>query len=341
MKVTQQDIARLAQVSQSTVSRVIAGDERVASEVRERVQSVMRQANYHVDARAKSFRSRSTELIGLVLHRPEEETREDPFLSMLVQGITESLAGSCYRLTIEQARTRGEQSRIYDDMLRSRRVDGVLYLEPEVGDARLARLQKDNFPIVVLGNPGPLPITSVDNDNVLAGRLATRHLIDQGHTSIGYLGGPEGILVSDERGEGYANTMREAGMPTRCWHARFGFHSARQRAYEIFRSPNPPEALVVLDDTMAVGVMQAAEGSGLYVPRDLAVVSFNDSILCSMVPPGLSSVNLGMNDMISLAVRRLLGQLQHPEAGAAHSRTIVPCELKIRGSSSLLVEASL
>lgn len=332
MRVTQLDIARLAQVSQATVSRVLAGDDRVDEVIRERVLGTMREQNYQPDVRARSLRLKRTGLIGLVLKRPSGGLADDPFFAALIAGIVDELEGQPYHLCVDVVSDDQSQSAVYDEMLRTRRVDGLILVESEAVDDRIALLQRDKFPFVVIGNPHNAGIASVDNDNVRAGEMATRHLIENGFRRIGFLGGPAGVTVSDDRLEGYCDAMGSIERPCRIWHADFGFETARQTALDILNDGDRPDALVVLDDFMAFGVVLAARECGVKVPEDLGLVSFNDSSLCRLVEGGLSSVNLGIDRIVRTAVSKLLSIVEGTDE-AGSTRQIVPCALVERGSS--------
>ncbi|RYG26824.1 LacI family transcriptional regulator, partial [bacterium] len=116
------------------------------------------------------------------------------------------------------------------------------------------------------------------------------------------------------------------------WHANFGSDAARTAATKILASPDRPDALVVLDDYMAMGVVLAARELGLRIPQDIGMVAFNDSNLCDLLEGGLSSVSLNIDEMVRAAGDALLAIIEgRPED--APVRTIVPCELRARGSS--------
>lgn len=332
MRVTQQDIARIANVSQATVSRVLAGDGRVEGVIRDRVVAVMKEHNYQPDSRARSLRSKRSGLIGLVVKRPQGGLSDDPFFANLVSHIIDFLVDTPFHLCVDMVVSASSQEAVYDEMLRTRRVDGLILVEAEASDERILRLQAEGFPFVLLGNPmtDSDRLWSVDNDNVHAGELATRHLIQQGFEKIGFLGGPEGVVVSEDRAQGYRNAIG-SGAPL-IWHAEFGLQAARQSALDILSSDRRPDALVVLDDFMAMGVVLAARELGLRIPEDLGLVSFNDSSLCGLLEGGLTSVSLNIPEMVRLATGRLLKIIEEsPIYG--ERRVIVPCELKARGSS--------
>jgi DNA-binding LacI/PurR family transcriptional regulator len=331
MRVTQFDIAKLACVSQATVSRVLAGDERVEDSIRTRVIAVMQEKNYRPDVRGQSLRNRRTGLIGLVLKRPHGGLVGDPFFAALTAGIIDFLCGEPYHLCVDMVTDDVSQEGVYDEMLRSRRVDGLILVEPEASDERIELLQRDHFPFVLIGNPKNEAIFSVDNDNVHAGNLAASHLYEQGYREVGFLGARTGIAVSDDRIEGYAMAAAAYGETPKVYHAEFGFEAARLRAIEIFAAAKRPGGLVVLDDFMAFGVYQAARESRVSIPDDLGLIAFNDSSLCSLLPGGLSSISLAIEEIVRTTVSKLLRVIEGETVTPV--RDIVPCELRARGTS--------
>ncbi len=333
MRVRQQDIARLAKVSQATVSRVLAGDAKVDSKITERVRAVMQAHNYQPDVRARSLRSKRTGLIGMVIKRPHGGLNSDPFFANLIAEIMDFLDGEPYHLCLDVASDEESQVAIYDEMLRTRRVDGLILVESEARDERIQRLQDDAFPFVLLGNPWDTDrIWSVDNDNALASEMATRHLIDQGYQTIGMIAGPVGITVSEDRIQGYERAIQGTGQRVRVWNSEFGSKAAKETALNALDSTPTPDALVVLDDFMAMGVVQAARELGRQIPKDLGIVSFNNSHLCDLLECGLSSVSLNIDAIVRHACEQLI-QAINGEEGEDPIRRIVPTELHVRGSS--------
>ncbi|MBS1706061.1 MAG: LacI family DNA-binding transcriptional regulator [Armatimonadetes bacterium] len=341
MRVTQQDIARLASVSQATVSRVVAGDARVEDEIRERVLGVMKSHNYRPDVRARSLRQQRTHLVGLVMKRDARDLQGDPFFSMFVSEILDYLSNTPYHLCVDIASSAVSQTNVYDELLRTRRVDGLILVESEPRDNRATRLQADHFPFVLVGNPGEAKhLHSVDNDNVLAGAIATQHLIEQGYRKVGFIAGPSELTVSKDRVEGYCQTVSSAGLRPRIWYSDFGFDAARSVGLQALSSEDRPDSLVVLDDFMAMGVVDAARELRLAVPQSLGIVSFNDTHLCNLVPGGLTSVSLNIREVVRRACGTLL-RIVEDRNEEPPSRVVVPCALKVRGSSLRTPEVAL
>lgn len=333
MRVTQRDIARLAKVSQATVSRVLSGDDRVEVAIRERVSEVIREQNYQPDVRAQSLRNQRAGMIGLVIKRPQGGILNDPFYANLIASIVEQLSETEFHLCVDSAVDNDKHQMLYDEMLRSRRVDGLILVEPEASDERILRLQRDKFPFVLIGNPlHAAEVHSVDNDNVLAAEALTRHLIDQGYRRIAFIGAKAGITVSDDRIAGYQRALRGVQEEHLIFHSDFGSEPARETAREVFSLPNRPDAVIVLDDFMALGVSAASREFKLSVPRDLGIGSFNDTSLCEVINGGLTSVNLNIPEIVRLSVTRLLDVI-YGRSIPGSPRILVPSSLSIRNST--------
>ena len=328
MRVTQQDIARISEVSQATVSRVLAGDERVDGQIRDRVLAVMNTHNYRPDVRARSLRQRKTHLIGLVIKREVGSLQDDPFFAMLIAEVVDALAGSPWHLCLDIAADTARQHSIYDELLRTRRVDGLILVESEASDERILRLQQDHFPFVLVGNAAEMPeLHAIDNDNFRAAEIATSHLLEQGYRRIAFLAGPKTLTVTRDREAGYRNVVPEAIVA----YTDFGAHSAREAAAQLLDAYQP-DAILAMDDTMAMGVIQAARERILAIPQDLGVVGFNDTPLCDHVEGGLTSVNLQIGNMVQWAIRRLVAVIDDTSVLGGR-QAIMGCELMVRGSS--------
>lgn len=332
MKVTQIEIAKLAQVSQATVSRVLSGDPKVAPLIRDRITRVMSEQNYRPDSRARSLRSRRTQLIGLVVNRAPGSLSDDPFFSGFISEIIDYLRSSQYHLCLDSATTGNSEAAVYDELLRTRRVDGLILVESEARDHRISLLQEDHFPFVLLGNPlGSTEIHSVDNDNVQAGAMATEHLLEQGYKRIGIIGARSGVTVSDDRIAGYQKAIRGHQSEHLIWHADFGLQPTLATARLLLRMENRPDAFVVIDDYMAMGVVAAARELGVKIPTELGLVGFNDSSLCGLIEGGLTSVSMNIPGLVRRACSTLIRLIETD--GLPAKRSIEGCDLKVRGSS--------
>lgn len=331
----QVEIARLAGVSQATVSRVLKGDPQVNDEMRERVLAVVQELGYVPDARAQSLRSQRTRLLGLVVHRAPEALAGDPFFSALIASIVEQAGRHDYHLCVDTARTARSQRAIYEELLRTRRVDGLILVESETHDKRIERLSREGFPFVLIGRYEPIDaICSVDNDNIGAAFMATDYLIRTGRRRIAYIGGPAGLTVTRDRLQGYKNALESHGVgydPRRVVFAEFNERSAASAMVELLNPTPPPDAVVGMDDLIALSAMRAAKRQGRRVPDDIAFIGFNDSPLCLYVEPSLTSITVDIPALARRATEMLITLIEGHEPRP--KRQIVPARLVKRESA--------
>ncbi len=332
---TQDQIARLSQVSQATVSRVLRGDPRVNEELRQRVLAVIEKHGYVPDARAQSLRSQRTGLLGLVVHRSPKQLARDPFFSALIAAIIEFAGKAGYHLCVDAARAVQSRRAIYEDLLRTRRVDGLILVEPQTQDERMPRLLEEGFPFVLIGRYEPTDaVYSVDNDNVGAGRLATEHLLRKGHRRIAYIGGPRGLFVCEDRYKGYRQALEEAGVcgePELVAWGDFSEEHGYRAMSRMLSLPEPPTAVVAVDDVVAMGALRAGKDRGILIGERLAVIGFNDSPFCQYMDPPLSSVAVDIRALAQIATDVLIRLIEGREV--AQRRYIVPCHLVERASA--------
>jgi len=331
----QVEIARLAGVSQATVSRVLKGDPQVNDEMRERVLAVVQELGYVPDARAQSLRSQRTRLLGLVVHRAPEALAGDPFFSALIASIVEQAGRHDYHLCVDTARTVRSQRAIYEELLRTRRVDGLILVESETHDKRIERLSSEGFPFVLIGRYEPIDaVCSVDNDNIGAAFMATDYLIRIGRRRVAYIGGPAGLTVTRDRLQGYKNALESHGVgydPCLVAFSEFNERSAASAMAELLSLNPPPDAVVGLDDLIALSAMREAKRHGRRVPDEIAFIGFNDSPLCHYVEPSLTSIAVDIPALARRATEMLItlieGHEPHPK------RQIVPARLVKRESA--------
>ncbi|GIV17327.1 MAG: LacI family transcriptional regulator [Armatimonadota bacterium] len=334
-ELTQNQIAKLSRVSQATVSRVLRGDPRVNEELRQRVLAVIEKHGYVPDARAQSLRSQRTGILGLVVHRSPKQLARDPFFSALIASIIEFAGKAGYHLCVDAARAVQSRRAIYEDLLRTRRVDGLILVEPQTRDERMPRLLEEGFPFVLIGRYEPIDaVYSVDNDNIGAGRMATEYLLRKGHRRIAHISGPRGLFVCEDRYTGYQQALKEAGVccvPELVVWGDFSEEHGYRAMSRLLSLPNPPTAVVAVDDLVAVGALRAARERGTSIPQQLAVIGFNDSPFCQYVDPPLSSVAVDIRALAQMATEVLIHQIEEREV--PQRRYIVPCHLVERASA--------
>lgn len=320
-----EDIGRAAGVSKATVSYALNGGGAIAPETRERVLEVAAQLGYRPRGRGVEPLRRGT--LGAILS-PTRHEGETPnyYVAELLQGAAAEARRAGFELQV--AMWDGS----LPEMAHARNLGGLLFLGGLFPADVLRTLDR---PIVLVGTFFPqLACDAVMADNHRAAYLATRHLLAAGRTRVGLVNGPLHATTSDSKWLGYRDALREAGRdvdPTLVAAADFlpaqGYAAARR----LLEAADPPDALFVGDDAIALGVLQAAADQGRRVPDDLAVVGHGDSPMAPMLRPELSSVRVFQRRMARLATQRLLTRIR---GGAeSHVRMLLEPELIVRGSS--------
>jgi len=330
-----EEVAKLAGVSRSTVSRVVNGDHRVSTTARARVQAIIEQYNYHPNAAARSLASSRSRIIGLLIPHAVNQIFRDPFFPVMIQGAVEACSDADYNLTLlmeTAADARITSDRLYQRVIRGRHVDGLIIASSVVEDPIVARLQSEKFPFVLVGRHPRHEVSFVDVDNRSAAREAVTHLVDHGYRRIAMISGPRNMIASIDRYAGYVTALQEAG---RLPEAELTIYSdfTRRGGYramnELLANPGGlPDAVFVASDAMASGALQALRDSGVGVPDEVAVMGF-DGLEETLVSRSiLSTVMQPTSEEGAEAVRVLLQLLDSPES--APIQRFLPTRLSLR-----------
>lgn len=340
VSVTIEEIARLAHVSRSTVSRVLNNHPNVRAEVRAKVLEVVREHNYTPNAAARSLASSRSNVVSLVVPRSATTLFTDPFFPLVIQGISEACMSAGYFLMLSMLTAELERP-FYTQVLRGRNFDGVIMLSSDIGDPLLPQLIHDNIPLVLVGrHPYLEQLTTVDTENVAGARTATEHLIALGYRPIATISGPQHMVAGIDRREGYRQALLAAGIavdPALIVEGDFtqesGYHAMRQ----LLALPERPRAVFVASDAMAFGAMRAIGEAGLQLPAEIALVGFDDVPAAAYGSPPLSTIHQPSVELGASAVRALVAQIEavlagHERAAAEPSHIRLPTRLIVRGT---------
>jgi len=332
--VTIKDVAKKANVSPSTVSRVISDSPRISEETKRNVRRVMKELGYHLNYNARVLAQQKTRTIGIVMKKSASDSLHDPFFPEVLRGISAYCNKEDYSITL----TTGEsEEEIFDDvvnMVRGKRVDGMIVTYSKRDDKVIPYLIESEIPFVLVGSPSDLldKIIYVDNDNVRAGMDATNYLINLGHKRVGYIGGDLNYEVSVARFKGYQDALLENKLP---FNEEYAVNPSRtvNMAEIIDRFMNldePPTSLVVTDDLVAMQVLQVCNKKGIQVPDDLSIISFNNAHIAQISSPALTSVDTQVYQLGHEAARNLVEEIHEP---ADYKKSIIiPTTIKKRES---------
>jgi DNA-binding LacI/PurR family transcriptional regulator len=317
--VTMKDVAEMAQVSQSTVSRVLSGAPPavpISERTRTRVLATAAQLNYRPNPLARGLRGAPTMLIGAIVRDVT-----DPFFALAIDALSRHARRRDYSVVLGHAREQAEEALALAAVLEARQCDAIVLL----GDVReepglLEDLGVVDGPVVELWHGAGdhrFPAISVDNAGGM--RLALRHLNELGHRRIAFVGDPEKADVA-ERLEAYRDWGEDIVV------VRNSAQDGARALDLLLDRPEPPTAIAAATDLLAFGLLHRAAARGLRVPRDLSVTGFDDIPLAAYAVPGLTTVRMPIDAMAEAAVERAVGG--SPET------TTFETELVVRASTT-------
>ncbi|MEU1518733.1 LacI family DNA-binding transcriptional regulator [Streptomyces sp. NPDC005811] len=329
-RVTIAQVAEEAGVSAMTVSNVMNGKPGASEETRRRVLEVAARLGYRPNVSARNLKAGRSGLIGLIaLDLTSQYGLE------ILRGVADELADAEQELLVNASYHDAAREKDRIEFLGRGLVDGVLLIAPVLENDTVELLRRQKLPCVIIDPRRldvPLPRLSVDNYHGM--RQGTQHLIDLGHTRIGYLRGEEDLESTSIRFQGFEDAMRLAGLKVEeqlVASCDFSYASGFRAASRLI-AEHRPTAIVAGADLMALGAVDAARARGLTVPSDFSVVGFDDLPQAAQSFPGLTTVRQPLHDMGQKAARALLSLIEGQRLLMEHME--VGTQLVIRNSTA-------
>lgn len=335
-RITAQDVAEKAGVSNTTVSFVLnhVMGPRISEETRERVLKVASELNYHPNASAQKMARGRTNVIGLILRQDPEKAYADLFLPSVMQGVSSIARPSGYQILFIPLPP-DASGHEFNQLIQERHVDGLIVSGPTDEDTELEGLCSDGGNVVLIGRLLGSKVPFVDINNVEAAAKAVNHLTDQGHKRIGFISNASlKYSSSRERESGYRMVLNQRGIDFDSSIAKYGDftpESGYQAMKEILDGSDPPSAVFVGSDTVAIGVIHALHENHIRIPNDMAVVGFDDIPISKFLNPPLSTVHSPAYSLGQAAASMLIQQLA--EGTPVQDEVILHTRLVIRVSS--------
>lgn len=320
-KVTILDVARLAQVSPSTVSNLLNGrSERMRPSTKERIELAIDQLAYHPNHAARGLKTGSAPLLGLIV-----PSVANPFFGIFARYVEETALAKGYQVLLGNGGREPARERSYAEELWGHGVRGIILGSSPQDFTHFSALLDRGLRVVAFERPlqqsDEQAIDGVGVDNVEGVRLAINHLTSLGHRRIGFVSGSIRTVNRQDRLDGYRQGLEEAQIDydeTLIWQGKsdidFGdaetMNMGKEGAVALLRQPNPPTALFAINDMVAFGVYAGARDLGIVVPNDLSVVGFDDIALTEIVNPPLTTVQQPIEEIARRAVERLLQRMQ-------------------------------
>ncbi len=307
MRVTIKDVSREAGVSIKTVSRVLNNEKYVGAETRARVSAVVERLNFRPSSAARALAGKRSFQVALICDNPSPY-----YVYEMQSGIRDRCEEAGVRL-IAQPYDR-QSSRLLDEieaLIESIRIDGLILTPPATDNpAVLALLRARGVPFVRVSPGSDVGVSpSVFIDNRRAAADMTRHLIDLGHSRIGFITGDPDFATSAQRSAGYRDALGDGGIavdPALIRPGTYGFASGESEAEALLALAQPPTAIFAANDDMAAGVLAVAHRLGVRVPDQLSIAGFDDTPIAGFVWPPLSTVRQPTRQMAYQAADLLL-----------------------------------
>jgi LacI family transcriptional regulator len=335
MRPTIYTVAERAGVSISTVSRVLNNQPLVKAETKARVLQAMEALGYRPSACARGLAANTTGTIAVVFPK-----LSGPFFSALIHGAEIAASESGYHLLIYGAAGAALGADNQTLGMLTTKVDGLILASPGVSRCYIRDLQRQNLPVVVLGQEpsgSDSPVDSIQPDNVGGAEEAVTHLIGHGCRRIAMIKGPAARTHASDREQGYRKALQEHGLP--CYAelivtGSFSEKSGYTAMQHLLRQDPIPDAVFAASDQMAIGAMAAIHESGLRVPEDIALVGFDDIETAQYAHPPLTTVHQDLLGQGQLAVNLLLARISGTESTV--ETRVLPAALVIRRSCGCL-----
>lgn len=330
---TIQDVARHANVSAATVSRVLSSPERVSESTRERVTAAVRDTGYTINQAARSLRLKAARTI--LMAAPNIG---NPFYSTVLDAVIREASSRGYSVLVA-TRIGDDPNRWLSDYLLSNRADGLLLFDGSLDTFGIHGTGDDeiNVPLVAAYDEIPDPqVNSVLTDNRAAAKRAVEYLIELGHTRIGHVIGPSRNQSTNERLVGFHEAMQQAGLPVRTeWlvQGNYNLDTGTAAAELLLSRPELPTAIFSANDEMAIGLIHRLRQAGVECPRDISVIGFDDIAVAKYFAPPLTTMRQPREDIGRVSTRTLIDIIEGVIPPGEPVHVTLRAELVVREST--------
>ena len=325
------DIATEFNVSISTVSRALKDSYEISPELRNRIQAFAKERNYRPSPFAMSLLKNSSGIIGIIV--PDLVTY---FYASIISGISDMAKQKGYSVIIASSYEQYEEEKQCLENLINIRVEGVMAcISQETTDySHFEALEELNIPLAFFDRVClPDKFSSVVADNQESARIATEHLLQNGSKRVGFIGGADYLGIVKKRKEGYLEALQKYNIPIEealiiC--EKMTPEEGCEATKRLLNLPNPPDAILAMNDTLAFAAMKEIKNNNLRIPQDIALIGYTDDTHSNYVEPALTAIAHNTYEMGTTACRLLLKQIQE---GGIPEQVVVPTLLKVRNSS--------
>ncbi len=344
MASTIRDVAKLAGVSPSTVSRTLRNNPSISLKTQEKVRQAMKELNYQLPSPVQTgpIHPRT---IGIIMMPSETSSFNNPFFMDILRGITQCCSQSHYLSTLITGNDDAEILKYIQEMNEQDSIASYIVLFSRMNDPVVQYLYTEGIDFVQIGHPASHPneIVAVDNDNISAGQEAARYLYNLGHRKIAYLGSDFNQYYSAARRNGIRLFLADHNLPFENNHSiEMDYGDARKlnelRKLIDLDNPDRPTAIIASDEIHALALRQICAEKNVRIPDDLSIIAFNNSIISYLTSPALSSIDINAVQLGKEAAWQAIKHLENPDL--LPSRTMVPYVLVERDSCKAIDSSS-
>ncbi|MFO7819479.1 MAG: LacI family DNA-binding transcriptional regulator [Halanaerobacter sp.] len=329
MGITMKDIAEIVGVTESTVSRAINNKDGVGEETREEILRVAAKHNFQPNRLAQNLAKQESNMIGLLL--PDISSL---FYSDVARGVQDYATEEGYQVIVCNTDEDKEEEATYMNWLQSNKVAGMIFLGGGLVNNQIIRLGLTDYPLVLANRlVEEVPLPSVIIDDASGAYKATEYLLDKGYQKVALLLGPESWQAQN-RLQGYKRALKAKGMEYQqdlVIHKSWSREGGYQGFLELMELEEPPRAIFAAGNLIAAGVVEAIKLGGYFIPNDIAVVGFDDTIVTSVIDPPLTTVRRPMYQLGVRSAKKLLALINEDQFGTGIE--ILESELVIRKST--------
>lgn len=330
MTVTIYDVAREANVSMATVSRVVNGNPNVKPSTRKKVLETIERLGYRPNAVARGLASKKTTTVGAII--PDIS---NIFFSELARGIEDIATMYKYNIILNNSDQNKERELQLIDTMYEKQVDGILFMSDNISEEHIEQFKGESVPVVLAATYDEKKrVPSVNIDYEEAGYEATKYLIDLGNERIAFISGDEEAIINQLKYQGYIRALKESFLPINddyILNNQYTHDDAVQSIQKLLEMTDKPTAVFTTSDELALGVIHGTQDKGYKVPEDLEVFGFNNTRLATMVRPALTTIDQPTYDIGAVAMR-LLTKLMNKEE-VEESNVILPHRIVERNST--------
>lgn len=327
MAVTIRDVAALAGVSPSTVSRTCKDHPSISRETKEKVRRAMAELGYEPNIQPNTSEGQASQIISVILPPSSRDVYENSFYLETIRGISQFCNGRGYVSTVVTGQDEEEILGAVRTLAKDERMGGFIVLYSRQDDAIIDYLYNEGLLYVLVGKAKQFVNQTIyiDNDNFLAGQEAAEYLYGLGHRRIAYLGSEDSMYFSAERRAGYQMALRGHGLPLDpdyCLEMSGLSLEGNEDLEALLDRADRPTAVVASDDILAVALERVCTRKGLSVPDDLSIVSFNNSLFARITSPQLTSIDVNSHQLGIEAASQLINHVENPNLLA--TKILVP-----------------